>query len=73
MQCNIDQRGRSIRQWIGIACLAIAVVLLYWGIASRGLGFLITGAVFGVAGVFCVYQARAGYCVIRGMGMKTPF
>ena len=72
MQCNIDATGRRIRRNVGIACLAIATVLLVIVAVWWNLALLIVGGTFFAAGALCIWQARAGYCVVRGMGFRTP-
>jgi hypothetical protein len=38
---------------------------------SHGFGwYAVAGSFFG--GAFAVFEARAGWCVIRAMGIKTP-
>ena len=73
MQCNIDARGKRLRLINGIVTLVIAVVLLLaWAIPAQ------TRAAWGVtiavllSGGFMVFQARAGWCIVRAMGFKTP-
>lgn len=74
MQCNIDAKGKAVRLVWGLVILlasgVVAVLLLagamagwYWWVGV-GLGVL--------AGGFGVFEARAGWCVVRAMGFKTP-
>ena len=73
MQCNIDAKGKAVRMVGGLVTLAVAVVLVvltavqvvpWWGY------LIAVGAALG--GAFQVFEARAGWCVIRAMGFKTP-
>ena len=73
MQCNIDSRGKRVRLINGIVTIAIGLVLVFaWAIGSVGwLPWAITIAVL-VSGAFMIFEARAGWCAIRAMGIKTP-
>ena len=71
VQCNIDRQGRRFRMIVGVVCILVAVALFLaaWTTASRALA--ITGAFTAAAAALCVGQATAGYCVLRGLGVKT--
>ena len=71
--CNIDARGKLVRLVYGLVLLVIAAVLLFvWALPSGSIwGWLVTAACF-LSGVFAIYEARAGWCVVRAMGFKTP-
>ena len=74
MQCNIDARGKRARLISGIIVLAIAVVLLILraiGTLEGGWPWIAGGALLAI-GLFQVWEARAGWCVMRAMGFKTP-
>jgi len=73
LQCNIDSRGRVARLLYGILMLLAAVVAaLVWAVPSgSGWAWVVT-VVLAVAGVFGIFEARAGWCVVRAMGFKTP-
>lgn len=65
MQCNIDARGKAARLISGILTCIFAVVAWWlWG--------WIVGVVLLVFGAFQIFEARAGWCVVRAMGFKTP-
>ena len=74
MECNIDSRGRVVRFITGIfAILAgfILAILVSQGIlTSESYIFVIIGSILG--GAFAMWEARAGWCVVRAMGFKTP-
>jgi hypothetical protein len=74
MQCNIDARGKAVR-------LTWGTLTLIGGLAAAGLTLadLVPGAwgwpvagVLGAFGLLGIYEARAGWCVVRAMGFKTP-
>ncbi|MGB7160083.1 MAG: hypothetical protein WBD40_18595 [Tepidisphaeraceae bacterium] len=72
MQCNIDARGKRLRLVNGIVTCAIGLVLVVaWAIpAQTRLAWGLTIALL-VSGAFMVFEARAGWCVVRAMGFKT--
>ena len=73
MQCNIDARGKRVRLINGIVTLAAGLVLLFaWALRTDGwFAWALTIGVL-VGGAFMIWQARAGWCVVRAMGFKTP-
>ena len=73
VQCNIDQKGRSVRRNGGLLCLALGAASLgaaYSGVSRRL--FLGAGVCLVLAGLFQLYESRKGWCVIRALGIKTP-
>ena len=73
-ECNIDARGKAARMAGGRATLAGAAglaALLALDVITVPFGwYAVAAAVAG--GAFAIYEARAGWCVIRAMGFKTP-
>lgn len=73
-ECNIDARGKAARFMGGIASIVAASIfafLLVTDVVSIGFGwYAIAGAYLG--GAFAIYEARAGWCIVRAMGIKTP-
>jgi len=73
-ECNIDARGKAARMAGGLATLAGAAglaALLALDILTVPFGwYAVAAAVAG--GAFAIYEARAGWCVVRAMGFKTP-
>jgi len=73
MQCNIDARGKRLRLISGLVNCAAGVVLLVLARFGVGPGWLwVLGVLLLAAGAFQVFEARAGWCVLRAMGVKTP-
>ena len=74
MQCNIDAKGKAVRLVYGLAMLgaaAIGTALLITGVIAGG--WLWVGVIaLALLGGFGVFEARAGWCVVRAMGFKTP-
>ena len=73
LTCNIDARGKAARLRIGIAGLVLGVVLLLaWALpAGTTLAWVVTVGVL-VGAAFSIFEARAGWCVVRAMGFRTP-
>lgn len=73
LTCNIDSRGKLARLIWGILLVVVGLVLLFAWVLRAGtvLAWAVT-AVCLLGGAFAVFEARAGWCVIRAMGFKTP-
>lgn len=73
-ECNIDAKGKAARFLGGVASILGALVLaalLVTDTIAFGLGwYAVAGAVFG--GAFSIFEARAGWCIVRAIGIKTP-
>jgi hypothetical protein len=73
LQCNIDSRGRVVRLVYGLVLLAAAAVMLLWWAIPTGSAWAWVFTLLALAGgAFAVFEARAGWCVVRAMGWKTP-
>ena len=74
MECNIDARGKAARLVGGIAGIAFGVsltaLLMLDMIGGLVVSTVAAGAIFG--GAFAVFEARAGWCVVRAIGFRTP-
>ena len=60
---NISNTGRLVR---GLSALALLL--------GAGIGFLVSiwlGVVLAVSGVFVLFEALRGWCVLRACGLKT--
>jgi hypothetical protein len=73
LTCNIDAKGKFVRLIYGLVLIVVAVVLLIlWAVPSETfLSWLVTVVSF-LGGAFALFEARAGWCVVRAMGIKTP-
>ncbi len=73
LECNIDARGQAARLIAGIGALSFGLVLAIFtmfGVLPSTIGWIVVaGSVFG--GAFAIFEARAGWCVVRAMGFKT--
>ena len=76
-ECNIDARGKTLRFIGGIFALLGGVVGYYILDAEylpipETLGQLgVVAALIG--GAFSIFEARAGWCIVRALGFKTRF
>lgn len=72
LTCNIDAKGKAVRLLYGIIMVLIGCAIMYWW--ARGshslLRWIIAIACI-VAGAFGIFEARAGWCVVRAMGIRT--
>jgi hypothetical protein len=77
LECNIDSKGRAIRLIAGILAIlggAVAYVILMLGImpVPESIGTL--GVLAMVAGgAFAIFEAKAGWCVVRALGFRTRY
>lgn len=73
LTCNINSRGKVARLIYGLVFILLGILLA--ALWAHGSGSLLRWAVAVVcvlSGAFAVFEARAGWCVIRAMGLKTP-
>ena len=73
LECNIGETGKAARLRLGLLGVAGGVAL---GIITS-VGLLPSLAWWGVlgsiaGGSFAIWEARAGWCIVRAMGFKTP-
>ncbi|MBT8485353.1 MAG: hypothetical protein HKO59_00130 [Phycisphaerales bacterium] len=74
MQCNIDARGKAVRLLGAIALICVGLGLIgceVFGVTDARWTW-ITAVTLLTAGGFGIFQARAGWCVVRAMGFRTP-
>lgn len=71
MQCNIDARGKRVRLVSGIIVTVMGVVLLTaWIIGETG-WLAIAAGVMVLVGGFQIFEAKAGWCALRALGIRT--
>ena len=64
---NLSNTGRLVR---GLGALALLIAA---GFAFLGSGSIWLGVALGVSGVFVLFEALRGWCVLRACGLKTRF
>jgi hypothetical protein len=73
LTCNIDSRGKLARLIYGIALAAAGILLIgLWAWPSGGVVAWVISIACLLSGGFAVFEARAGWCVVRAMGFRTP-
>lgn len=73
LRCNINSRGKLARLIYGIILVAIGIALIvFWALAGGGIIAWIISVACLLSGAFAIFEARAGWCVVRAMGFKTP-
>jgi hypothetical protein len=72
LTCNIDAKGKLVRLTYGVVMVAAGLAMVAWWAWGSGawLPWTVSGAVVAF-GAFGVFEARAGWCVVRAMGFKT--
>jgi len=72
LTCNIDARGKRVRFILGIVEIltGIAIALVWAWPAASPLAWGVT-AVLVALGLFGIWEARAGWCIVRAMGFRT--
>ncbi len=60
---NIDRRGRMARAIYGVLCISAGVFALDW---KRWVAVVLF-----VAGLFGVFEALRGWCIMRACGIRT--
>lgn len=74
MECNIGEKGKAARLKLGIftvICSGLLALTLLLGVfEGTFLWLAVAGSAFG--GAFAIWEARAGWCIVRAMGFKTP-
>lgn len=73
LTCNINAAGKAARLRVGIMAVAGGIGLA--SLVATGIlptiGWLaVAGSIAG--GSFSIWESRAGWCVVRAMGFKTP-
>ncbi len=72
LACNIDQQGRSVRYRIGWVFLALSAVVYVGGSRLTGSSVpLLVGSVLALVGLFSLFEANRGWCLMRALGFKT--
>ncbi len=72
LACNIDARGKAVRLRIALVLLVLGLGALPWALASGGSPQWTAAVVLLTSGGFTLFEARAGWCALRAVGVKTP-
>jgi hypothetical protein len=73
--CNIDSRGKLFRLIIGLLSVSGGIVLVSLFNYDVLISYtaLTIGLMSILGGLFAIWEAREGWCVVRAIGIKTPF
>ena len=76
-ECNIDARGKTLR-FIGGTIALLGGAVGYYILDAEYLPIPETLGQLGVVaavigGAFSIFEARAGWCIVRALGFKTRF
>ena len=73
LQCNIDARGKLVRLVWGVLLMGAGIMAaLLWALPSGSVWAWVVCSLAILGGAFALFEARAGWCVVRAMGWKTP-
>ena len=73
LKCNIGAAGKAARLRAGLLGVAGGLTLglvTAVGVLPTLAWWAVLGSIAG--GSFAIWEARAGWCVVRAMGFKTP-
>mgnify|MGYP006082463665 CR=1 FL=1 len=72
--CNIDAKGQVVRLITGVIAVSVGLVmalLITQNMLSSEVYWIpAIGSIAG--GMFAMWEARTGWCVVRAMGIRTP-
>ncbi len=76
-ECNIDSKGRALRFFTGILAMlggGLAYLILMMEVipVPESIGTLGVLAMF-IGGAFAIFEAKAGWCVVRALGFRTRY
>ena len=72
LTCNIDSRGKKARFIYGLVMLLLGIVLtITLALPTGSVWFWAISIACVLGGAFAIFEARAGWCVVRAMGFKT--
>jgi len=72
-ECNIDARGKAHRLRLGIIAVVGGILLgttTFFDILPTTIGYVMAGGSV-AGGLFSIWEARMGWCVVRAMGFRT--
>ena len=76
-ECNIDSKGRALRFFTGVLAMlggGLAYLILMMEVipVPESIGTLGVLAMF-IGGAFAIFEAKAGWCVVRALGFRTRY
>ena len=74
LHCNIDAKGKAIRLVYGLVLLSAGLaMMLFWAVPGRSMLAWAVSLLCLASGAFVIFESRAGWCVVRALGIKTRF
>lgn len=70
LQCNIGQRGRVARFFLGALLVFIASILFVAGVPDHTLGWRLFNGFFLFLGVFMIFEGAMGWCAVQAFLSK---
>ena len=72
LSCNINSRGKLARLIYGILMIVLGLLLVaFWAWPDGQIWKWIIAVACLTAGGFGIFEARAGWCVVRAIGIHT--
>ncbi|RJU80569.1 MAG: hypothetical protein DWB93_05705 [Candidatus Poseidoniales archaeon] len=74
-KCNIDAKGKLFRFTIGMFSVISGIVIISLFNLNIFLSeeILLMGIFSIIGGLFAIWEAREGWCIVRAIGIRTPF
>lgn len=73
LTCNIGAKGKAARLIWGLLLIVAGVLLaIFRAWPNDSMAAWVIASLLFAGGAFAVFEARAGWCVVRAMGLKTP-
>ena len=74
-KCNIDAKGKLFRFTMGMFSVisGIVVISLFNLNIFISEEILLMGIFSIIGGLFAIWEAREGWCIVRAIGIRTPF
>ncbi|MFQ3359728.1 MAG: hypothetical protein ACKVI6_04890 [Candidatus Poseidoniales archaeon] len=72
--CNIDARGKLVRFIGGLCSFFIGTILTILIVLEQiDINIFLLPVVLCLGlGILAIWEAKSGWCIVRGMGFKTP-
>ena len=74
-KCNIDAKGKLFRFTIGMFSVISGIVIISLFNLNIFISeeILLMGIFSIIGGLFAIWEAREGWCIVRAIGIRTPF
>ncbi len=74
-KCNIDAKGKLFRFTVGMFSVISGIVIISLFNLNIFISeeILLMGIFSIIGGLFAIWEAREGWCIVRAIGIRTPF